>query len=142
MTRVSDVERYRRVVEEDSKRKRDLAGYERVRLAMEALEAEVRSTALAVMGETGEEVGTLWHSVLERIRASVSESTFRLWIEPLAPVGVLGETLFLNAPDSIRFWSERHYSHLLQEALAAENGPVVRVSFGAPSISDAAREAA
>ena len=64
-----------------------------------------------------------------RLRASVPESTFKLWLEPLDLEGVQGETLFLSAPDGIRAWVERRYSSLIREAL---DGTGLRdVSFGA-----------
>jgi chromosomal replication initiator protein len=51
------------------------------------------------------------------LRASVPESTFRLWLEPLRPVGAQGDTLFLFAPAGIRAWVERRYASLIREAL-------------------------
>jgi len=64
-----------------------------------------------------------------RLQASVPESTYRLWLEPLEPQGVQGETLFLSAPDGIRAWVERRYSSLIREAL--EGTSLREVSFGA-----------
>lgn len=63
------------------------------------------------------------------MRASVPESTYRLWLEPLELQGVQGETLFLSAPDGIRAWVERRYSSLIREAL--EGTALREVSFGA-----------
>ena len=53
----------------------------------------------------------------ERLKASVPESTYRLWLEPLEAAGAEGDTLFLTAPEGIRAWSERRYSALIAEAL-------------------------
>ncbi len=63
------------------------------------------------------------------------ESTYRLWLEPLEAAGVEGETLFLAAPDGIRAWSERRYSSLIAEALAALDLPFREVSFADPPLA-------
>jgi len=77
----------------------------------------------------------LWGKVRARLRASVPDSTYRLWLEPLELEGVQGETLFLSAPEGIRAWVERRYSSLIREAL---NGTGLRdVGFGAVSDSHA-----
>ena len=71
----------------------------------------------------------LWGAAQERLKASVPESTYRLWLEPLEVAGGEGETLFLTGPDSIRAWSERRYSSLIEEALAEVDGELRLVSF-------------
>lgn len=58
-----------------------------------------------------------WDLCLPALRASVPESTYRLWIEPLRVAGAKDDTLILAAPEGIRAWSERRYSHLFAEAL-------------------------
>ncbi|MGN6258826.1 MAG: chromosomal replication initiator protein DnaA [Solirubrobacterales bacterium] len=78
------------------------------------------------------ELQALWRAVQERLKTSVPESTYRLWLEPLEAAGVEGETLFLSAPDGIRAWTERRYSDLIAEALAAVDSPVQQVSFAEP----------
>jgi chromosomal replication initiator protein len=70
--------------------------------------------------------------IQDRLRSSVPESTYRIWLEPLDAVGVEGETLFLSAPEGIRAWTERRYSNLIAEALAALDSPVCQVSFAEP----------
>ena len=78
------------------------------------------------------ELGVLWRAVQERLKTSVPESTYRLWLEPLEPVGVEGETLFLTAPEGIRAWSERRYASLIAEALAEVDVSLRKVSFAEP----------
>jgi chromosomal replication initiator protein len=82
----------------------------------------------------GQELETLWEGVRGRLRATVPESTYRIWLEPLRPVGAQGKTLFLLAPEGIRTWVERRYSPLLREALAAAGGELAEIGFadGAP----------
>jgi chromosomal replication initiator protein len=71
----------------------------------------------------------LWRATRARLKESVPESTFRLWLEPLQAVGSEGETLYLAAPEGKRAWTERRYSSLIAEALAAGEGGLGRVSF-------------
>jgi chromosomal replication initiator protein len=61
----------------------------------------------------------------------VPESTYRLWLEPLQPVGSAGDTLYLTAPEGIRAWAERRYASLIGQALADSGSQIRRVSFNA-----------
>ena len=45
-----------------------------------------------------QELDALWRATQERLRASVPESTFRLWLEPLRAVGADGDALYLTGP--------------------------------------------
>ncbi|MBA3866200.1 MAG: chromosomal replication initiator protein DnaA [Solirubrobacterales bacterium] len=78
-----------------------------------------------------QELDALWRATQDRLRASVPESTFRLWLEPLSAAGSDGDTLYLTAPESIRAWAERRYAALIAEALADSGTPLRRVRFGA-----------
>jgi chromosomal replication initiator protein len=71
----------------------------------------------------------LWRAAQDRLRTSVPESTYRLWLEPLRPVGLEGDALYLTAPEGIRTWAERRYASLIGEALAASGGAARRVIF-------------
>jgi chromosomal replication initiator protein len=73
--------------------------------------------------------GVLWRDIQTRLRASVPDSTFKLWLEPLQAVGAQGDVLYLTAPDGIRAWVERRYSSLIREALADVATPLREVSF-------------
>jgi chromosomal replication initiator protein len=66
------------------------------------------------------------------LKASVPESTYRLWLEPLEAIGIEGETLFLTAPEGVRAWSEKRYSSLIEEALSAAGSDLQRVAFAEP----------
>jgi chromosomal replication initiator protein len=79
------------------------------------------------------QLDALWEATQARLRASVPESTYRLWLEPLRAAGVAGETLYLRAPEGIRAWTERRYSTLIAEALADSETRLSQVSFEAPS---------
>ena len=80
------------------------------------------------MTPSRQELDALWRATQERLRASVPESTFRLWLEPLRAVGAEGDTLYLTAPEGIRAWAERRYSALIAEALADSDGAPARGS--------------
>ena len=67
--------------------------------------------------------------IQRRLRASVPDSTFNLWLKPLRVVGSRGSTLYLTAPDGIRAWVERRYTALIREALLSADAPLEDVGF-------------
>jgi chromosomal replication initiator protein len=77
------------------------------------------------------ELDALWRATQDRLRASVPESTFRLWLEPLQAVGADGDTLYLSGPEGIRAWAERRYSPLIGQALVVAGTPLRQVAFTA-----------
>jgi hypothetical protein len=91
-----------------SKRKRDLAA---VQMADEL-------QVLEQAGALTSEVVDSWDATLRRLLASVPETTYRQWLEPLEVAGVDGDSLILTAPEGIRAWAERRYAGLIAEALA------------------------
>jgi chromosomal replication initiator protein len=86
------------------------------------------------------ELDALWQATQERLRASVPESTYRLWLDPLEAAGVEGDTLYLTAPEGIGAWAERRYGALIAEALAEIDSPLRQVSFAAPQGLDPSLE--
>jgi chromosomal replication initiator protein len=78
---------------------------------------------------TKPELDSLWQDVQRRLRASLPQSTFQLWLEPLGVAGAKGGTLHLSAPEGIRAWTERRYSGLIREALTAAGSHLSEVSF-------------
>ncbi|HMI81559.1 MAG TPA: chromosomal replication initiator protein DnaA, partial [Solirubrobacterales bacterium] len=84
------------------------------------------------------ELDAFWRAAQERLKASVPESTYRLWLEPLEVAGAEGETLYLTAPERVRAWSRLRYSSLIAEALAEGDSPLRQVSFAeAPAVEQA-----
>jgi chromosomal replication initiator protein len=63
------------------------------------------------------------------LRASVPQSTFQLWLEPLRAAGATDSTLFVTAPDNVRTWVERRYAGLVRDAVAASGTSSSAVSF-------------
>jgi chromosomal replication initiator protein len=78
------------------------------------------------------ELDALWGATRARLKTSVPESTYRLWLEPLEAAGIDGETLYLTAPEGIRAWTERRYSSLIAEALAETGSGLRQVNFAEP----------
>ena len=83
------------------------------------------------------DLDALWRATRERLKSSVPESTYLLWLDPLEAVGIEGETLFLTGPDSVRAWSERRYTSLIAEALRDAGTGLERVSFAEPRVAEA-----
>ncbi len=79
---------------------------------------------------SGQNLDALWEEVRERLRAVVPESTYKIWLEPLRPVGTQGTTLYLAAPDGIRAWVERRYAPLVRDSLIATGAPFGEIAFG------------
>jgi chromosomal replication initiator protein len=91
-------------------------------------------------GSSRQELDALWRATQGRLRSSVPESTYRIWLEPLNVSGTDGETLYLTAPEGIRTWAERRYSSLIAEALAEEGSELQRISFADLAVPQAAAE--
>lgn len=121
-TVITDQERHRRVVEERSRRKRDLAGFERFRRE----QAQQKVAALVANRRT---VAPVWFELVVRLAESVPPSTFHLWLGPLFPLGAKGQTLYLAAPDGIRAWTERRYAGLIRVALVGMDCGYSDVAF-------------
>jgi chromosomal replication initiator protein len=88
--------------------------------------------------EPGQELDSLWEEISKRLRTSVPDSTFKLWLEPLRVVGAAGDTLYLSAPENVQAWVERRYSKLIVEALETSESPLRAVSFAPRDHSQAA----
>ena len=71
----------------------------------------------------------LWRRVRDELKASLPESTYSLWLEPLRVVAVQGGTLLLSAPASVRTWVERRYAGELEAALRRHGDAITSVAF-------------
>jgi chromosomal replication initiator protein len=54
--------------------------------------------------------------VRHQLRASVTDFTFHIWLEPLELAADVGDRLFVRAPDHIRTWVRERYLHILSTA--------------------------
>jgi chromosomal replication initiator protein len=80
-----------------------------------------------------QDLDALWRATQDRLRASVPESTYRIWFEPLRVAGSAGDTLYLTAAEErVRAWAERRYAALITEAVAESGSGLCRVSFAPP----------
>ena len=71
----------------------------------------------------------VWRRALPHLRASVPESTYRLWFEPLRPAGERGATIFLTANPYVRRWVARRYPEIIRAALNRSEGPFTDAEF-------------
>jgi chromosomal replication initiator protein len=85
-----------------------------------------------------DDVERLWRAVREQLQASVPDSTFRLWLEPIRPAGGRDRTLLLTAPERIRTWVDRRYSGLIAEALRQQEARFDSLAFVASGGAQAA----
>jgi len=76
-----------------------------------------------------ETVSQLWGSVRPHLVASLPESTYRMWLAPLKPAARRGNTLFLEAPESVRTWVEKRYSGLILHSIAKVESSITAISF-------------
>jgi chromosomal replication initiator protein len=87
-----------------------------------------------------QDLDALWRATQDRLKASVPDSTYRLWLEPLSAAGADEETLYLSAPEGIRTWAERRYSALIAEAMEEAGAAMSRVCFVADRAAVPGRE--
>jgi chromosomal replication initiator protein len=77
----------------------------------------------------GDSVSDIWRAVGKHLSSSLPESTYRMWLAPLEPVGRRGGTLFLQAPESVRAWAEKRYSDLILHAVTRVESSITAISF-------------
>jgi chromosomal replication initiator protein len=102
-----------------------------------AVEAEDQGAA----GSSLEDAGSVWRALRERLRKSVPDSTFKLWLEPLRAQSTHGDTLYLSAPEGIRAWVERRYADMISQSLTQIATSMRQVSFAAPPSSTCSESA-
>src|SRR3989442_805318 len=79
----------------------------------------------------------IWDRLATELRREVTDFTFHLWLDPLEPVGHVGGTLFLRAPNHIRMRVEEEYLPVLRRAAAraeaAESIEIVDTRWKSPA---------
>jgi chromosomal replication initiator protein len=70
--------------------------------------------------------------IRSQLRSAVPDSTFEIWLAPLQPRAVAGDTLVVSAPDEIRSWVADRFARVLQTCAAAVLGPQTLVDVVAP----------
>lgn len=59
----------------------------------------------------------IWSGVREELRATLPQSAYQHWLEPLHAVGAQGGRLFVAGPERAREWFQRRYASAANEAL-------------------------
>jgi chromosomal replication initiator protein len=75
----------------------------------------------------------LWRRIRSELQAAVNDSTWHIWLEPLAARSLDRGTLVLEAPDAIRPWVNGHFSRLISACAAAVLGAGAKVRLVAPT---------
>jgi chromosomal replication initiator protein len=81
---------------------------------------------------TDDDLPHLWRRIRSELQAAVNDSTWHIWLEPLAARSLEGCTLVVEAPDAIRPWVAGHFSRLLSACAAAVLGAGAQVRLVAP----------
>ena len=74
-----------------------------------------------------------WRRIRAEMRQAVSDSTWQLWLEPLAARQLEGGTLVVEAPAESRAWIESSFTRLLAACAKAVLGAGTRVQVVGPS---------
>jgi chromosomal replication initiator protein len=84
-----------------------------------------------------DDLAEAWGELLRELRGDVTDSTFHIWIEPLAAVGRVGGTMFVRAPDNIRTWVEERFLSTIRRAASrsrvADSVEIVDARWQAPA---------
>ncbi len=73
-----------------------------------------------------------WKAIRNELRGAVTDTTWHLWLESLAPREIVGGTLVIEASDRVRAYVGDRFGRLLQACAAAVLGPDVEVELVAP----------
>jgi chromosomal replication initiator protein len=76
-----------------------------------------------------QDLAHIWPSLQGELRRAVPEHTYDLWLAPLQPVGLDGDTLILEAPAKLRPRIADRFGRVLQSCAAAVLGPSVEVDI-------------
>jgi chromosomal replication initiator protein len=79
-----------------------------------------------------DELHHAWRRIQHELRRAVGDSTWHIWLEPLAPRSLEAGVLVVEAPDAIRPWVAGRFSRVLRACTEAVLGPDVRIELAAP----------
>ncbi|HET8953768.1 MAG TPA: chromosomal replication initiator protein DnaA [Solirubrobacteraceae bacterium] len=79
-----------------------------------------------------DELPHAWHRIQHELRRAVGDSTWHIWLEPLAPRSLEAGVLVVEAPDSIRPWVGGRFSRVLRACTEAVLGQGARVDLVGP----------
>ena len=75
------------------------------------------------------ELEHIWSQIRAELSATVEEPVYRIWLEPLRAVSMVGENLTLEAPPQTHRWIRERFGRLLQTSVAAVLGPDITVDI-------------
>ncbi|MSO41347.1 MAG: chromosomal replication initiator protein DnaA [Solirubrobacterales bacterium] len=78
--------------------------------------------AINAVSDTTRDAEAAWLRAREELRASVHESTFQQWFEPLTVTASRGPVIYLTAPPRVAKWVRRRYLELIHAALLKAGG--------------------
>ena len=73
-----------------------------------------------------------WALIRSQLRAAVPDYIFEIWLAPLQPRAVVGDTLVIASPDEIRSWVADRYAGILRTCAATVLGPATEIVVVAP----------
>ena len=79
-----------------------------------------------------DELPHAWRRIQQELRNAVGESTWHIWLEPLAARSLEAGVLVVEAPDAIRPWVGGRFSRVLRACVEAVLGPGVQVDLVGP----------
>src|SRR3954447_1765037 len=91
------------------------------------------------------DLAATWGANQRELRATVTDSTYHLWLEPLRLEAVDGPKLLVGAPDGMRTWVADRYARVLEtcaETVTGVQSEIELVPFGAGAAPPARPSAA
>jgi chromosomal replication initiator protein len=76
-----------------------------------------------------EQLEPLWHRITADLRRAVPDFQFHIWLEPLEPAAIVGDMLYIRAPDHIRTWVGERYLSVLRSSSTRAGGPRAGVAI-------------
>src|SRR5215211_3282667 len=76
-----------------------------------------------------ESIEPIWSGIRDDLRRETPDLKFHIWLDPLEPAAVQGQTLYVKAPEHIRGWVGERYLPLLRRAAERHlgGGAAVRI---------------
>src|SRR3954469_24109951 len=74
----------------------------------------------------------IWPAIQSELKRAVPEHTYDLWLAPLRPVAIDGDTVVVVAPEGMRPRIADRFGRVLQSCAAAVLGPATQVDVIAP----------
>jgi len=93
----------------------------------------ISATAVSPEEDSGlrgrSEVERSWRAAARVLQSSLPEATYRMWIDPIRPLGRRGDVILIEAPAKVRTWVEKRYLGMILRALSGLGSGVTGVEF-------------